>query len=255
MSNMLTKRGSSSLATLGNLASDIGAMQQGIPSGGGDPYLRMGRDGVWIYGADATEVEEGSRWAVNPLSLEHGYVCWSDRKDGKQNDKLGEVMVPSGQPLPANLPDHGFPWKHQVGFAIVCVSGEDTGVQSRYFATSKGGLDAIKEEVLNPLGAQIAAEQRKGPLTEQSPIVPVFELEHSSYNHKTYGKIYTPVFKFVGWASLSDQTFEEPEAEAAPEPAPQPRRNGGAAAPAPTNAATRAAGGAEAPRTRTRGRA
>ena len=39
----------------------------------GNPYLKMSRhDGSWSYGAEDIEVEEGSKWAINPYSLKHG---------------------------------------------------------------------------------------------------------------------------------------------------------------------------------------
>ena len=43
----------------------------------GLPFLKMGKDGLWVHGQDATLIEKDSDWAINPLSVGHGYVCWS----------------------------------------------------------------------------------------------------------------------------------------------------------------------------------
>jgi hypothetical protein len=36
------------------------------------------------------------------------------------------------------------------------------------------------------------------------------------YTHKSYGRIYTPVFEVVEWVSMNGEAEASPEAEAAP---------------------------------------
>ena len=38
--------------------------------------LKMDKTGHWVFGADQTEVEEESTWAVNPFSFVHGSIAW-----------------------------------------------------------------------------------------------------------------------------------------------------------------------------------
>ncbi len=49
--------------------------------------LKMDKGGHWIYGAEQTEVESDSTWAVNPFSFIHGYIAWGD------GDVLGDQSV------------------------------------------------------------------------------------------------------------------------------------------------------------------
>jgi hypothetical protein len=67
----------------------------------------------------------------------------------------------------------------------------------------------------------IAAQVEKDP---ERP-VPIVTLGKDHYQHKSYGRIYTPVFEIVEWVSMDG---EEPVAEAAA--GEQPRRRRRAAA-------------------------
>ena len=86
---------------------------------------------------------------------------------------------------------------------------------------------------------RIDAQKAKGPITEDSEIVPVVALENSHYTHKQHGKIYTPIFNIIRWGTLRNQ-----------EETPAPNGNG----PAPV-APVAAAAAEEAPRRRNRLRA
>jgi hypothetical protein len=213
-------RGNFDLASLSNLSTNLESVKQTMKTSSADPYLRMGKDGIWIYGSDNVEVRRGSEWAIHPMSVEHGYVCWSRYDDpAKPNEKLGEVMVPSGQPKPdvLALAKHPFDWTEQVSFTLVCVHGEGKGTQTKYSCASIGGMNAVKE-LLGVMVERIKEEQKRGALTaDKSQIVPVVSLEHSHYIHKKHGKIYTPQFNLVRWATLANQ--DKPNG-AASEPAP-----------------------------------
>lgn len=185
-----------------------------VTAGGIGTLLRLLKSGFWVYGADDTEVEENSTWAINPASLQHGFVAW---KDG---ELVGEKMVPIVQPpIDVNTLDNvGAQWKAQVSFDLQCMSGEDTDTVVSYKVTSVGGLRA-SQKIINAILKQITAESSK--------IVPVVTLETDSYKHKEYGRIYTPELNIQKWltmdgieqkvddapAALEDQAEEE----AAPE--------------------------------------
>jgi hypothetical protein len=180
-----------------------------------EPILRLGRDGGWIYGSDNVEPEVGSEWAINPYSLQHGYIAW-----GANADLLGEVMVPIGQARPAKseLPNHGeFSWNDQFSCDLFCLSGEDEGQQVIYKPSSVGGRRAMSE-LMKKLSARI------NEVGVEGDIVPVVKLETQSYNHKQYGKIYNPVLEVVRWVSIGGDPKAETEAEEKPA-APRRRRS------------------------------
>lgn len=209
-----TSASANALAALGSLKQGLQNVQSHIHTAGGDPILRMGRDGVWIYGADNVEVEAGSEWAVNPMSLQHGYICWKNIPQGSKDkpELLGEEVRSMFQPLPDknSLPDYGAgnSWAEEIMVDLRCVSGEDEGEQTLYKPSSTGGLRAMKEVI-----GEIMTAIDKHPETP----VPVVVLENDSYQHKQYGKTYVPVLRIVRWVSM--EGVEAPAAETAkPEP-------------------------------------
>ena len=193
--------------TLRNLdpgARDLGAV-----------ILKMDKTGHWVFGADQTEVEDDSRWAVNPFSFTHGFIAWGD------GEVLGEKMVNISEPLPdlgVAPPAAKRGWEAQVGMSLKCVSGEDAGMDARYSVTSVGGKRSVQA-----LAVAIANQVEKDP----SKPVPVVVLKKEHYNHKSYGRIYTPVFEVVEWLSMdgegSSEQSESAEA-AAPESSGRRRR-------------------------------
>ena len=213
-------RGNFDIAALNDIDTHLSNVQHAMSSASTEPYLRMGRDGKWIFGADSVEVEKGSQWAIHPLSVEHGYVCWNREDTGQK--KLGEAMVAFNEPKPvlSTLPQHAnSPWTEQISFSLVCVSGEDIGTQTKYATTSLGGTAEVRNNLLATLIRRITAEKAKGPITEDSDIVPVVTLGNSHYNHGQYGKIYTPIFNIVRWGSMRNQ--EDTPAPNGSGPAPQ----------------------------------
>ena len=103
---------SSLSVALRTLEKDVGAV--------GSVILKMDKGGHWIYGAEQTEVESDSTWAVNPFSFIHGYIAWGD------GEVLGEMMVPVTEPKPELPPvPHGAKkgWEVQVGMSLKCLSG------------------------------------------------------------------------------------------------------------------------------------
>lgn len=200
--NTLTTGGSNAIAALSGLKQGLQNVATAIVSTGGDPYLRLMKDGIWVYGQENVEVEDKSEWAVNPLSIQHGWVAWSDYEK-KTNEVIGQVMVPANTPLPSRVAlqdvvdDEGNKgnWQQQISMQFQCMSGEDVGTQVLYKATSVGGMNASKgllEAILNQLDKDI-----------DNP-VPLVLLKSDSYTHKKYGKTYVPEFDVVEWVPLDD---------------------------------------------------
>ena len=185
---------------------------------GGKPFLRMLRDGVWVYGQKDEEVQEGSSWAINPLSLGHGWCCWPKNDGGGPNKMLGEHMVPMFEPRPPKPePIEGFPFTQQFSCEMRCLDGEDQGTEVLYKVNSVGGTNAI-QKLLEVIQRQLA----------DNPAFPcpVVDLLTDHYQHPQYGKIYVPVFDVTGFCDMNGRmqgdTQVLPAAEVQKEPEPEP---------------------------------
>lgn len=192
------------VAGLQNVTSHIG------PSAGGTPFLRLGKDGIWVYGQENIDVEEGSLWAINPYSIQHGFAAWGD------GELFGEVMVPFNQAPPqrGSLQDYGVEWKAQTSMLMQCTSGEDKGQVVMYKGTSIGMQNAVKE-LVNALINQIQANPKN--------IVPVVALDVDSYTHKKYGQTFVPIIDIQSWVSMeTGETSEDPAEEDADKPTDKP---------------------------------
>lgn len=205
MSN-LVKFAQAGLPSVQTLATSLRTLESVAPAQ--SAILKMDKTGHWVFGADQTEAEDDSRWAVNPFSFVHGYIAWGD------GEVLAEKMASVTQPLPeleAAPPSSKKGWEQQVGLMLKCLTGEDEGLECRYTTTSVGGKRAVQE-----LAVAIAAQVEKDPTKP----VPIVTLGKDHYQHKSYGRIYTPVFKVVEWVSMDGEGAEadEPEAEAGEQP-------------------------------------
>ena len=188
---------------LRSLESEVGAA--------GMVILKMDKTGHWVFGADQTEIDDDSTWAINPFSFVHGFIAWGE------GEVLGEKMVPVSEPLPEmDTPPPGAKrgWEMQVGMSLKCMNGEDKDMEARYNVTSVGGKRAVQK-----LALDIATQVEK----DQSKPVPVVRLKKDHYTHKSYGRIFTPVFEITQWVSLEGKD-ETPAPEATPEPTVRRRR-------------------------------
>lgn len=174
--------------------------------------LKMDKRGDWVYGANQTEVEAETLWAVNPASFVHGYIAWGDAV------VLGEVMVPLTEPLPVT-PDAPAGaekgWQIQIGMGLKCVSGPDKDMEVRFTVTSVGGKKAVQQ-----LGVSIAQQIE----VDQTKPVPVVKLKTDSYKHKMYGKIFVPVFEIIEWVGMDGKSAEPADEVTSEEALPARRR-------------------------------
>lgn len=189
------------------------AMSTAVKSSlGGLPFLRMGKDGEWVYGADNTEVEADSLWAVNPFSMSLGFIAWGT--GSQEGTVLGEQMSRVGEPpvQRGNLPDVGAEWTPCCAFELVCLTGEDKGTNVLYKTNSVGGRRAFADMM------QLIAAAMDEP---EGKCVPIVNLDADSYPHKKYGKIYTPIFDVKKWVmpdaqELGGAPAQQVEEQAAP---------------------------------------
>ena len=173
----------------------------------GTVIIKMDKTGHWVYGAEQTEVDSDSTWAINPFSFLHGFIAWGD------GEVLGEKMVSVSQPLPeldAAPPNAKKGWEQQVGMSLKCMSGEDKGMEARYTVTSVGGKRAVQA-----LAVAIANQVEK----DQTKPVPVVRLKKDHYVHKSYGRIYTPEFEIQEWVGMDAEPADVADEAPAAEPA------------------------------------
>lgn len=204
MTNDITTFGGFDLAALRKGLENVRATAKNV---GGTPFLRLQKDGSWVFGSDDAEIGNGARAIINPGAIKHGYSCWTDRKPGEgKNEMLGEQMVSamSDKPLMHQLEQHvdektGRPckWSEQHALDLRFISGEARGTQVAYKTTSVGGIRAVLG-VIDKLVERLSAGEGKY-------LCPVVEMTSDSYKHATYGKIYTPVIEVVGWADASGE--------------------------------------------------
>ena len=210
---MLTVFKSAGLPAVATLATSLRSIATDVGPAG-VVILKMDKTGHWVYGADQTEVEDEATWAINPFSFVHGFIAWGD------GEVLGEKMASVSQPLPeldVSPPGAKKGWETQVGMSLKCLTGEDKGMEARFTTTSVGGKRAVQT-----LAVALAEQVDK----DQTKPVAVVKLKKDHYAHKSYGKIYTPVFQVIEWVSMdADETPADAEAVAAVEaPAPAGRR-------------------------------
>ena len=212
---------------VGMPAPDLGALTKGLkrtkatmPSFGGKPYAKFGKDGEWTIGKGG-DAANGERVLLNIHSLKSGFVCWTnyDAKERRKNEKLGEVMVSAlqGSVDPSTLEDHGWEWKPQQQ-----IEGREMTGDRRdfiYVTSSMGGLEAL-DGVLDAVLERV----EEG---EAAYVYPVVELQDDWYEHPQWGKTYKPVLAIVGWADM-DGNYEGAEkpkrVTKQPDPEPEPEQ-------------------------------
>ena len=222
-----------------DLAKSLNNVATAAPRVGGEyQFLKMEKGtGDWVYGQEETVTKDGSLWAVNPNSLEYGYIAWPP-EESKSREPEGEVMVPISRPLPATdslrtrNPDGATTgrngWQYQQSVVLVCINGENEGTVCQYKQSSAGSQKMFKT-LIDAIGVQVS----KG----SDAIVPIVKLSSTSYKHDKYGKIINPVWDIVEWRTMDDTSPvdepDEPEQAAAKEPERAPRRRAAPAQQAP----------------------
>lgn len=226
--------GGTGLMNRDDLARSLNNVSTAAPRVGGEyQFLKMDKgNGDWVYGQEETVVEDEALWAVNPNSLEYGYIAWPP-ESASDREPEGEVMVPITRPLPdvANLRTKhpggettGAGWQYQQSVVIVCINGEDEGTICQYKQSSVGSQKLFKS-----LTDAVAGQLAKG----SDAIVPIVRLKSDSYKHKKWGRIFNPIWEIVEWRTMDDTSPVDDEPEQAEEkPAEATRQPRKRAAPA-----------------------
>ena len=198
------------LASIASLAAALANVPIGIGRTGLPMMLFKSREdgGTWGFGQRRTIPEEGSRWAVNPLTIQWGCISFGDG-----NKVVGERLVPITQPKPliADMPDTTFPWQEEWSVNMKCLDGADAGVEVIFKATTDGAIKAIVL-LVDELRNRLNGNQHNGK------IVPIALLEKDGYQHPKHGPTAIPVLTIVDWMSLDGPA----PAPAPVEPTPPP---------------------------------
>ena len=214
MAQQVTKPAATGIATdlVNKLVAGIADSRQSTVIAGGKPLMRMLKSGEWVFGQRDDAMQEGSSWAVNPLSILHGWCAWTNREGATKNELVGEVMVPVHEPKPIRpAPVDNWPFSEQRMMDLRCMDGDDEGTETVYKTSSVGGMRAF-DELLGALQGQLAS-------APQFPC-PVIQLQSDNYQHPKYGRIYVPVFEVVDWATMDGKLQSEAPAQIEPEPEP-----------------------------------
>jgi hypothetical protein len=199
-----------SLAALGAVLNNVDTTS--VAGRSGLPMLTFKRDGsgTWAFGQKRIIVEDGSSWAVNPLTFKHGYIAFSN-----DNKVVGEHLLPVGRPMPevTELPDKGFEWQEQWAVNLKCIDGTDAGTEVVYKPTTIGGIQAVTV-LLEAVRDRLNSNQHGGKVS------PIVHLEKDSYQHGPFGRVWTPLMTIIDWMPLSGPA----PAPATPPPTDQPRR-------------------------------
>jgi hypothetical protein len=208
--SVVNRASAGALAAAQALKANLTNVANTLPSGT-KGYVKFGKDGSWSFGVDNVELKPGTEVAINPLSIKSGYSSWTDYepKLKKKNELVGEFLVPLGAPLPPKhtMKDTGWDWRDLRVIEMKVLNGPHKDKELIFSTTSDGGLRAIKA-ILDQVIIQL----------DEDPdyIVPVVTLGSSSYEHKQWGKTYTPVMDVIDFMSM-DGEAAEPEPEAEPE--------------------------------------
>jgi hypothetical protein len=202
-----------SLTALSTMLNSASAMRSVLGSAGRPMMQFKSREDTWTFGQRRTIPEEGSLWAVNPTTFQHGYISFGD------NDKpLGERLVSVGQPKPdvTTLPNTGFPWQEEYAVNLKCLSGADAGVEVVFKTNTRGGEQAVGE-LLKATRDRVNGGQHDGKVS------PIVRLEKDFYPHGQYGRTNIPIMTIVDWMTM-DGPAPAPAPTTTPPSDPHPRR-------------------------------
>lgn len=213
--NQLVVKSFGSVDAVRKYSGALRAATRGISAGNDRDILKIDdRNGDWTFGQDNTYVERDDLWAVNPLTIKHGYIAFDGGRDiaeTKDGDRA-EMLFSVTQELPEydDLPELDIrskkgrdetKWKFQMAVELVCVEGPNKGAEVVYKPGSMGGLRAVRM-----IAEEIA---RRFDDEDADTHVPVVELDSRSYHNKRYNKeVYNPLMHIIEWAGLDDTKFE-----------------------------------------------
>jgi hypothetical protein len=172
--------------------------------GTGKAFMKFTKQGEFVYGQENVEADSKGIWAVNPVSFCIGVIGW------RGGNVVGEHMFPITSPErvdwdglePIRTKNEGGGdgdgWQEQY---TVDLKNLKDGTEVVFKTTSKGGKNAVGD-----LASLISTQVDEHP---ELPLALV-NLTSDFYKHKTFGKVFTPVFKLAGWADANGELPKAP---------------------------------------------
>ena len=168
-------------------------------SGDMKPILRCEK-GDWYLGKDKDEIVVGTRFALDMMSAEWGWLLWRNKK---VEDRRMTLVASGQQPAPradlghtdSALWDRGDdgqpvdPWSKTIELPAREISGERREVT---ISGSSKGWEGCCKQLFKAFGEQMRANPGKHP---------VIELANGKYNHPKWGIVKVPVLNIVEWKS------------------------------------------------------
>lgn len=192
----IAKRGTTEIS---GAAAFAGAAAEGFSEarptseGGGTPFLKIDKeDGEWSLGQENIVVPKGTELGVFPTSFAQGFVAWKGLTlEAKRMAMIGQPQI-DPMTLPPVVAKTG--WEPNVGVAFVIVECEDkpelVGTMCIFEQRSKGGIEAW-----NKLFDATMARAKGG----HEKFAAIVTLDHTSYDHKEWGKVFKPLFSVKDW--------------------------------------------------------
>ena len=162
------------------------------------------RTGEWLLGPGADPVTD-EVFSLDLASLKHGYVLWHNRKPTRAFAPINQPLPVAPDPIDSDQPNEA---RSLEGIFI-------DGQQFQLEVSTVGGRNAVDRLI-----GEMAARSNSG-----SPyLFPQVKLAAGSYEHDSYGTVFTPELAPVAW--FDGEGNEEALLEE--EEAPKPRKRRGA---------------------------
>ena len=171
------------------VASLLGGIKVNTTQAGGTSFLSFDakRTGEWLLGADK-EPCTGDVFSLDVTSLKHGYIQWHMKKADRRLVAINQALPTPQEPI-----------YYQLKGKEVCDEANEArsldgtfsdGTRFTLEMSTFGGRKCI-DGIITQLVSRFA---------QQSPFLfPQVQLESDSYEHSSYGQVFTPELVAVAW--------------------------------------------------------
>ena len=175
------------------------------------PFLKFIK-GKFQFGQDGEPLPLGTKLVPHMGELKIGFIKW---QNGKPINEI-TVRIADSEPVPQredlDAKDASAWEMDSNGVAIdpwgkintLPFKNPETGEQYVYTTGSRGGIDAIGK-----LSTAYGSHRQK-----HDGKMPIVQIGAGSYQHKTHGEVFYPVFRIVSWASEADLIAGKSDAKA-----------------------------------------
>lgn len=182
--NIIAFNDSTDIAAFEDLDTGLNQVLADTQLPGFEKLLRMSPEGDIVYGMDNTMLGD-DRLAMNPGSIEHGWVAWPSAS-ATERKILGEVMVRASEPKPLRQDlIKKFPaidpalWKDQITFQVLLLEGPGRGEQLLYKVSSTSG---VREALA--LVRQVVAQRRVAASAGHKKFIPIVRVGTEKFDTK-----------------------------------------------------------------------